>query len=62
VSLGLREECAWSVGVNGVFNYLEIKNPNLFELIAPRLRGERLHCGSVSVPSVFLSPVYFIKV
>jgi len=60
-SLGLREECVWSVGVNGVLNYFTIKNPDLFELIALRLGGERLHCGSGSVPSLFLSPVYFIK-
>jgi hypothetical protein len=61
VSLGLREECAWSVGVNGVLNYFTIKNPDLFELVAPGLRGERLHCGSGSVPSLFISPVYSIK-
>ena len=39
-SLGLRVECAWFVGVNGALNYLAVKNLVLFELIAPRLRGE----------------------
>ena len=38
--LGLRVECAWFVGVNGALNYLAVKNLVLFELIAPRLRGE----------------------
>lgn len=61
MSLGLREECAGSVGVNGFLKYLAIKNPDLFELIAPRLRGERLHCGSVSVPSLFLSPYILLR-
>jgi hypothetical protein len=35
----MRIEFARSVGSNGALNYLAIKNPDLFELIAPRLRG-----------------------
>jgi hypothetical protein len=60
--LGLRVECAWSVGANGAVNYFAITNPDLFELIALRLRGrDYIVAVAVFLLYFFLRSI-FIKV